>query len=122
MVTSIAPRSTLTPKDIDEYYHTGIESIRSGTKNLESYYSAINGQQIAENKLLKEANQGLQSLIRPLFAENAALKQEAAGNKEKLDKLAKERSRWEEDRQNIARTCRTLEELTKLLSANNEKS
>ncbi|KAL2859345.1 hypothetical protein BJX68DRAFT_261783 [Aspergillus pseudodeflectus] len=84
--------STLTANNIDQYYHTSIEAIRFGTRNLESYY-AMNDEQIAENKLLKEANQGLQSLIRQAFTENATLKKEAAENKEELDKLLKEKKR-----------------------------
>jgi hypothetical protein len=123
--TPILLSSTLTANDIDQYYHTGIEAIRSGTRNLESYYFAMNDEQIAENKLLKEANQGLQSLIRQAFTENATLKKEAAENREELDKLLEKKKRWAEDRQNIgriARTCRTLEELANSLSASDEKS
>jgi predicted nuclease with TOPRIM domain len=102
-----------------------MEAIRSGAKNLESYYSAINDQQIAENKLLKEANQGLQSLMRPLFAENAALKQEVAERTEELVELRKEQKRWGENLQNIRRivsTCRAVEELAGLLLTPSEQS
>ncbi|KAL3484841.1 hypothetical protein BJX62DRAFT_243550 [Aspergillus germanicus] len=125
MTTSVPSNTTLTPNYVDQFYHTGIEAIRSGARNLESYYSAINDQQITENKLLKEANQGLQSLMRPLFAENAALKQEVAEKTEELVGLRKEQKRCEENLQHIGRivsTCRTVEELAGLLLTPSERS
>jgi predicted RNase H-like nuclease (RuvC/YqgF family) len=102
-----------------------MEAIRSGTRNLEGYYSAINDQQAAETKLLKEANQGLQSMIFELSTENAGLKRQVAENNEELVKLREVKERWEQNAQNlgkIASACRTIEELASLMSAAHEES